>query len=60
MDMSPAFIAGVQSHLPQARIVFDLFHIMKLAGDALDRVRKDLRRQGADLTGSLWSIRGNE
>jgi len=60
MDMSPAFIAGVQSHFPQARIVFDLFHIMKLAGDALDRVRKDLRRQGADLTGSLWSIRGNE
>jgi len=60
MDMSPAFIAGAETNFPNARIVFDLFHIMKLAGDALDRVRKDLRRQGADLTGALWSIRGNE
>ena len=36
MDMSPAYIAGVQTHFPNARIVFDLFHIMKLAGEALD------------------------
>ena len=50
MDMSPAYIAGVQAHFPNARIVFDLFHIMKLAGQALDAVRKNLRKQGADLT----------
>ena len=60
MDMSPAYIAGVQTHFPNARIVFDLFHIMKLAGEALDAVRKSLRKQGADLTGGLWAIRGNE
>ena len=60
MDMSPAYIAGVQAHFPNARIVFDLFHIMKLAGEALDTVRKNLRKQGADLTGGLWAIRGNE
>ena len=54
MDMSPAYIAGVQTHFPNARIVFDLFHIMKLAGEALDAVRKSLRKQGADLTGGLW------
>ncbi len=60
MDMSPAYIAGVQTHFPNARIVFDLFHIMKLAGEALDAVRKNLRKQGADLTGGLWAIRGNE
>ncbi len=53
MDMSPAYIAGVENHFPRVRIVFDLFHMMKLAGDALDRVRKDLRRSGADLCGSL-------
>ena len=53
MDMSPAYIAGVQTHFPNARIVFDLFHIMKLAGEALDAVRKSLRKQGADLTGGL-------
>jgi len=60
MDMSPAYIAGVKTHFPQARIVFDLFHMMKLCGEALDQVRKELRMQGADLKGSLWSIRGNE
>ena len=46
MDMSPAYIAGVQAHFPNARIVFDLFHIMKLAGEALDAVRKNLRKAG--------------
>ena len=60
MDMSPAYIAGVQTHFPNARIVFDLFHIKKLAGEALDAVRKSLRKQGADLTGGLWALRGNE
>ena len=44
--MSPAYIAGVQTHFPNARIVFDLFDIMKLAGEALDAVRKSLRKQG--------------
>ena len=56
MDMSPAYIAGVQAHFPNVRIVFDLFHIMKLAGEALDAVRKSLRKQGADLTGGLWAL----
>jgi len=60
MDMSTAYIAGTQTCFPNARIVFDRFHVMKLAGEALDAVRKDLRRQGADLSGGLWAIRGNE
>jgi transposase len=59
MDMSPAYIAGAQSVFPQARIVFDHFHIMKLAGEALDEVRKELRRQGAEMPGGLWAVRGN-
>jgi transposase len=28
IDMSPAFIAGVTKHLPNARITFDKFHII--------------------------------
>ena len=60
MDMSAAYIAGTQVHFPDVRIVFDRFHVMKLAGEALDAVPKDLRRQGADLAGGLWAIRGNE
>jgi transposase len=60
IDMSPAYQKGVREHLPQAQIVFDRFHLMQMAGQALDEVRKELRRTGADLTGALWAIRGNE
>lgn len=59
MDMSPAYIAGAAAYFPGARVVFDAFHIMKMAGQALDKVRKDLARQGADLRGGLWALRGN-
>lgn len=60
MDMSAAYQAGAREHLPKARIVFDHFHIMQMAGTALDEVRQALRREGEDLTGALWVIRGNE
>lgn len=60
MDMSAAYLKGVREHLPQAEIVFDLFHIMMLAGVALDKVRRSLTAQGADLKGGLWALRGNQ
>jgi transposase len=59
MDMSPAYIAGAAAYFPGARVVFDAFHIMKMAGQALDKVRKDLARKGGDLRGGLWALRGN-
>ena len=39
-DMSPAFISGIQAHLPKAEITLDRFHLMKLMNDALDAVRR--------------------
>ena len=60
MDMSGPFMSGAKTAFPKARIVFDHFHIMKLAGTALDDVRKELRAAGADLSGSLWALRGNQ
>jgi len=30
-----------------------------MAGQALDKVRKDLARKGGDLHGGLWALRGN-
>jgi transposase len=60
IDMSPAYQKGAGEHLPGAQIVFDRFHLMQLAGQALDAVRKELRRAGAELSGALWAIRGNE
>jgi len=58
IDMSPAYRKGLRQHLPHARVVFDHFHIMQMAGRALDEVRKELRREGAEGL-DLWSIRGN-
>jgi transposase len=60
MDMCPAYIRGAREAFPQAQIVFDHFHIMKLAGEALDQVRKTLRSQGFNLFGGLWALRGND
>ena len=60
IDMSAAYQKGVSEHLPEARMVFDRFHVMQLAGNALDEVRKQLAREGADVKGALWALRGNE
>jgi transposase len=59
MDMSPAYLKGAREHLPKARVVFDHFHLMQMAGKAVDEVRKELRREGADLHKGLWALRGN-
>ncbi len=59
MDMSPAYVKGATQYFPHARIVFDKFHVMMLAGQALDETRRELQRQGADLKGAMWSLRGN-
>ena len=40
-DMSPAFIKGVESNLPSAKITFDRFHITKIISSAVDTVRKE-------------------
>lgn len=60
IDMSAAYQKGVAEHLPLSQVAFDRFHVMKLAGDAVDEVRKQLRREGCDVTGALWALRGNE
>ncbi len=40
MDMAKGFIAGVKRHLPGALPCFDPFHLVKLANEALDSVRR--------------------
>ena len=39
-DMSPAFIKGVKDSLPNAKITFDKFHVLKIINNAVDNVRK--------------------
>jgi len=40
MDMCGAYIAKVRERLPRATIVFDPFHVIKLANHAVDEVRR--------------------
>jgi len=48
-DMSPAYISAVQKHLPNARLVFDRFHVMKLMNEKLTELRRQLYREAKDL-----------
>jgi transposase len=62
MDFSPAYQKGARDHFPQAKRAFDRFHLMQLAGTALDTVRKNLYREAGSkspLKGQRWSILGN-
>lgn len=49
-DMSAAYWSAVQEHLPEAALVFDRFHIVKLANEAIDEIRRGIQRT-LDLTG---------
>lgn len=41
MDMWDPFINRVEHHCPDAKIVFDLFHLVKAYGDVIDEVRRE-------------------
>lgn len=47
MDMGPAFAKSVRAegHAPQAVICFDPFHVIKVATDALEEVRRSIWQQ---------------
>lgn len=55
-DMSPAFISGVEAHLPEAAITFDRFHVVKLLNTAVDEVRRQEQRTepGLKSTRYIW------
>ena len=45
MDMWTPYRDAVQAVLPDARIVIDKFHVVRMANDAVEKVRKSLREQ---------------
>lgn len=61
-DMSPAYIEAVTTNLPQATLVFDRFHVIKLFNEKLSDLRRDLFREAADnqhkqvLKGTRWLL----
>ena len=42
MDLGPAYAKAVRARAPQAVLCFDPFHVVKLATDALDAVRRQV------------------
>jgi transposase len=64
MDMSQAYQAGVADTCRNARVVFDKFHVIKNAGEAVDQVRRAEVRLGGQgvweaLYKSQWLWRKN-
>lgn len=64
MDMSQAYQAGVADTCRNAQVVFDKFHVIKNAGEAVDKVRRAEVRLGGQgvweaLNKSQWLWRKN-
>jgi transposase len=56
IDMSPAYISGVIEHLPNAKIVFDKFHITAMLNKAMDELRKGERKEFEMLKGHKYTV----
>jgi transposase len=62
IDMSQAYIAAVSKHLPDAVLVFDHFHVIKLYNDRLSELRRHLYHQIEDdqkrrvIKGTRWLL----
>jgi transposase len=65
IDMSNAYTAAVRDNLPDAVLVYDHFHIIKLYNDKLTALRRDLYREAVDgldkdvLKGIRWLLLKN-
>ncbi len=65
IDMSPAFFSAVIKNLPEAAIVFDHFHVIKLFNDKLSQLRRALFNEATDklhenvLKGTRWLLLKN-
>lgn len=49
MDMWPAYIKTVSEQLPNAKIIFDWFHVVKNTNQIIDELRRQIIREEKDL-----------
>ncbi|MGH3919378.1 MAG: ISL3 family transposase [Pseudonocardiaceae bacterium] len=68
MDLGPAYAKSVRTHAPRATICFDPFHVVKLATEALDTVRRQVWQSARKLRdqsiakrfkGARWALLKN-
>ncbi len=60
-DMGPAYIKAVRENLPEATLVFDHFHVIKLYNEKLTKLRRDLAKEADELgkkalKGTRWLL----
>jgi len=59
IDMSAGYEKAVREAIPHAQIAFDPFHVVKLAGEAVDKVRREeWNAQGKSKTGRGRWVKG--
>jgi transposase len=56
IDMSPAFISGVEEHFPNAQITFDKFHVIAHASEAVTETRRLEQQLDPTLKGLRWVL----
>lgn len=59
-DMSAAFVKGVTENLPNAEIVFDKFHVIKIINEAVDKVRRQEVKKNPILKDSRYVFLKNQ
>ncbi len=63
-DMGPAYIKAVRENLPEATLVFDHFHVIKLFNEKLSKLRRAMAREADELgkktlKGTRWLLMMN-
>ena len=62
IDMAAPYIKALEERVPHVQVVFDRFHVQRLASDAVDEVRRTLLRdlrgtpEGKELFGSRFAL----
>lgn len=59
IDLSPAFISGLEVNFPYAEIHFDRFHVKKLLNEAMDQLRQAERKEHIQLKGHKYTFLKN-
>ncbi len=58
LDLSGAYVKAVREALPHAEIVFDRFHVQRLATEALEEIRRSLVRALASDPDAARAVKG--
>ena len=53
--MSPAYIKGIETYLPNAAVTFDKFQVIAHASHALDLTRRAEHKRDPELKGLRWA-----